>query len=343
MVGMRKDHTSTPSYWGVRVGARGRYAKEARDHGFVAIEWDELGDVSWMAAGPDDDQLWKKVVEAYQTAYGTQGLKASVQAGQVLRFAREIQDGDIVLTPNTVDGVVYLGRIKGGFYFVDKPTDRCPYRQRRHVEWLQDLDRSVLPQPLINSLGSIATVYSVAKAADHIRALLGEHAQGQKGDGKPDIVKHLLARLYALRPKDFEEFVADYFRAIGYDAKPTQYVSDGGIDVAGMLDAEGLAQVLLRVQVKAREGNVGIDAVLKTRGALEVDEQGAIITLGGFTDKAEEEAEAQGKKRILLVGGETFAEMLLSHWDDLSPKTQELLGIRPKAAIPVRERFEVAE
>jgi restriction system protein len=331
------------NYWGVRVGAGGRYAKLAREHGFVAIEWDELGDVSWVGEGEDGNAIWRTLVERYQSAYEVAASKASGQAGQVFRFVRDIKAGDIVLTPNTADGLVYLGRIKGGFEFITNPTDGCPYHQRRSVEWMQDLQRRSLPQPLLNSLGSISTVYSVARASTHIRSILGEDVSGAKVRGKVDVVDHLLTKLHDLHPKDFEAFVADYFRAIGYDAKPTPYVSDGGIDVAGTLNAEGLAEVSLRVQVKRTKSTVGIETVLKTRGALGIDEQGAIITLGSFTNKAEEEAAAPGKSRILLVDGETFAEMLLAHWDALDSKVQRLLGIKRKEALPVREQFEIVE
>lgn len=340
---MRDDwEAEMTKFWGVRVGPGGQYAEAARKGGFVAIEWHELGDLTWYATAPDEDPAWEKLFGLYTDAYEVSGVRASVGAGQVARFARDIKVGDVILTPNTPQGLVYVGRVTSPFLFVESPKDGCPYRQRRKVEWLLDVPRKGLPQPLLNSLGSLSTVYSLQKAADYVRALLGE---GSLSEGpKPveaDVVSHVLNRLHALHPKDFEQFVADYLRSIGFEAAPGPYVSDGGIDVAGTLDAEGLASVFLRIQVKRTKNDVGIEVVLKTRGALGVDEQGAIVSLGGFTSHAEKEAVAPGKKRITLVGGDTFAANLLARWDDLDPAMRKLLGVAPKASLPVQERFAV--
>ncbi len=334
-------------YWGVRVGHGGQYAAVARQHGFVAIKWDALGDLAWLATAAEPDAAWRKLLEQYQGTYGVAGMAASIGAGQVRRFVREIDDGDIVLVPHTSRKVVYVGRVKGGFVYVPDPADGCPYRQRRGVEWIRDVPRTAIPQKLLNSLGSLSTVWSLNRSADEARSLVeGETKPGPTAGPKSktrDVVAHLLDQLHALHPEKFEHFVAEYFGAIGYDARPTPYVGDGGIDMEGTLDAEGLAQVSLRVQVKRTQDNVGIDTVLKTRGALGIDEQGAVITLGGYTSQAKQEAGAPGKKTITLVEGERFAEMLLSHWHDLSAEAQALLGIRPKDNLPLRERFAVVE
>jgi len=209
------------------------------------------------------------------------------------------------------------------------------------VEWLHDVSRDEIPQRLLNSLGGLATVFSVQKRADLAQAVVdGKPASGSKKTSK-SVIGHVRDQLMNMHPKEFETFVAAYFSAIGYDASPTPYVGDGGIDVAGTLSAEGLAEVLLRVQVKRTRSNVGIETVLKTRGALAVDEQGAIVSLGGFTAAAQTEAESPGKKTIILVDGRSFVEMVLNHWEDLDAATQQLLGVIPRERLPVQERFVV--
>lgn len=330
-------------YWGVRVGPGGQYAEVARKGGFVAIEWHKLGDLSWLASAKDGAEAGAKLLKEHEAVYAMSGMKAAISAGQVRRFVREIAAGDLVLLPHAAKGLVYVGRVEGGFQYVADPDDGCPYRQRRRVEWLRDLPRKELPPALLNSLGSLVTVFNLDNRAVEVEAALGMEPTTKAGTKvKPlDVVAHVLGRLHAMHPKDFESFVAAYFVAIGYTAEPTPYTGDGGIDVTGTLDAEGLAQVLLRVQVKRTRDNVGIETVLKTRGALEVDAQGAIISLGGFTEKAKQEAEATNKKTIVLVDGESFVEMLLDHWDDLDEAAKSLLAIRPKERLPVRERFAV--
>ena len=193
----------------------------------------------------------------------------------------------------------------------------------------------------MSSLGSLTTVFSLDRRAGFAKALVDGTAPPAPGAKvKDDVIKYIIDRLHSLHPKEFEEFVAAYFVAIGYDAESTPYVGDGGIDVSGVLNAEGLAQLLLRVQVKRTKASVGIETVLKTRGGLGPDEQGAIITLGGFTKRGRENAEAAGLKTITLVGGEQFVEMILEHWEDLPEAARNSLGVQPREAT-IRDRFVV--
>lgn len=331
------------AYWGVRLGQGGQFVGVAREKGFIAVGWNELGDLAWLAAATDEGAARKRLHEEYTRSYGDQGMKGSLREGQIWRFVREIRDGDVVLVPSASKmGVVHFGRVTGSYAYVAAPSDGCPFRLRHTVEWIRDASRKELPAKLGSSVNSMLAVFSLAHRAPEIRAFLaGESEAPHSSPAAVDIFDHIVQRLLDLHPKAFEEFVADYFKAIGYDAEPTSYVADGGIDVVGSLEAEGLATVLLRVQVKRSKSNVGIETVLKTRGALGIDEQGAIISLGGFTENARAEAESEGKKTITLVEGETFVEMLLDHWSDLSEDARKVLGVRPREVAPVRERFEV--
>jgi restriction system protein len=330
------------AYWGVRLGKGGQYADLARELGFIAIGSEELGDLSWLAEATDEREAREKLHELFSTKCGQTGMKASIAEGQLWRFVREIRAEDVVLVPHVTRGLVHIGTVVGSVEYVAAPTDGCPYRLRRKVSWRHDVQRTALTGKLGSSLNSMLTVFSLGNRAAEIRAALGEKDSALPAAPKPvELVKYVIDRLHGMHPKEFEAFVASYFRAIGYDAEPTQYVGDGGIDVVGTLDAEGLAKIDLRVQVKRMRSSVGIDTVLKTRGALAVDEQGAIVSLGGFTAQARSEAEAEGKKTIVLVEGDTFVELLLDHWDDLDEAARELLGVRPKDQPPVRDRFEV--
>ncbi len=112
-------------HWGVRVGPGGKYAEVARKGGFVAIEWHELGDLTWLAQADDEDHAWRKLVEQYKAAYSVAGAKASAGADQINRFVREIRDGDYVLTPHTAANLVYLGRVKGSAPVTCTRSPRC--------------------------------------------------------------------------------------------------------------------------------------------------------------------------------------------------------------------------
>lgn len=329
-------------YYAVRVGKAGEsdnFAELARNNGFVAIGWHQLGDLSWLNDEKDDTRARQRLAERYAEALEVSGPRLSMGVALVWMFQREMKQGDIVLMPRASVGLVHIGRVTGPATFAATTEDGCPHRRRRTVRWVADLMRDQLPPALLRSLGGRTTLFHLDHHGPTIEQLIA-------GDvvvtAHTDVVGHVLERLLSMHPKKFEEFVASYFSAIGYTASPTRYVGDGGIDVEGELDAEGLARVMLRVQVKRTKSNVGIETVLSTRGALKVDEQGAIIALGGFTAQAMAEADTDGKKTITLVGGRQFVELVLLHWDDIDPDVRAELGVQPREELPIRERFVIS-
>lgn len=335
----------TASYWGVRLGAGGMYAEICRAGGFVAIGWEELGDLSWVAAAHDVDAARARLLKAYKSIYGPAAVTASINTGQLIRFARTIAVGDVVFAPVSAKRLVYVGRVTGAYEWVAAPNDNCPYSSRHAVEWLKEVPREDLPQGLLSSLGSLTTVFGLERRA-HEAAAVVDGVESPSVEARParDVFEHVRERLLALSPTQFEEFITDYLEAIGFDSEHVGKAGDGGIDVRGTLNAQGLAQVLLRVQVKRTRSTVGNGTVLKTRGALSADEQGAIITLGSFSAQARQEAETGGgKKSIMLIGGEEFAEMLLQNWGQLSPRAHATLGVEPREPAPLRDQFRVAK
>ena len=80
--------------------------------------------------------------------------------------------------------------------------------------------------------------------------------------------------------------------------------------------------------------------VWETRGALAADEHGAILTLGAFTDRARQEACAEGKKCIRLVDGRALASLVLEHWEELPAELRDGLGIRRVEHATIEVRFE---
>ena len=63
------------------------------------------------------------------------------------------------------------------------------------------------------------------------------------------------------------------------------------------------------------------------RGALKVDERGLIVTTAEFTADAVREAEAEGKARIGLVGGEELVKLCVVHGIGVKERRVSLLEI----------------
>jgi hypothetical protein len=152
-----------------------------------------------------------------------------------------------------------------------------------------------------------------------------------------------LSALLELNAKQFETFITHLLETIGFSAETTQYVGDKGIDVNGILDAEGLADITLRVQVKRVRSSIGNKEVLALRGALSQGEHGCLITVSNFTNKALEEAEAPKKTLIKLIDGNDLAGLILKHYDDLDERYKSAFSIRRKRDYNIEDQFEAVD
>lgn len=130
------------------------------------------------------------------------------------------------------------------------------------------------------------------------------------------IREELRKRLMEMPPARFETLIASLLLALGFDEETieiTPYSGDGGIDVRGVLDAGGIAEVNAAVQVKRWKNNIQSTTVQALRGSLVVHEQGIIMTTSKFSKGAQDEARASGKARIRLIDGEKLLDLLIQH------------------------------
>src|SRR3954470_6921422 len=81
-------------------------------NGFISVGWDELGDLN--AIGNDKEALKQRVAASYPNA---KAGAIPVWAGVLLRFAFEMQPGDLVIYPYRPDSTLSFGLVDGGYYF----------------------------------------------------------------------------------------------------------------------------------------------------------------------------------------------------------------------------------
>jgi len=184
------------------------------------------------------------------------------------------------------------------------------------------------------------TVFNVDKHEVAIEKILGKKISPKIKDVSGDIlVKAILERVRSLPPREFEEFVSHLLGIIGFETVTTEYVGDRGVDVIGILNAEGLTNISLKVQVRRVRGKIGIEEVQRMRGTLTVDEHGAIITTSGFSHTAQREAESERMKPISLIDGEMLVDMILRHYDKLDDKYKELIQLKKEEPPALKDRF----
>lgn len=324
-------------YWGVRLGEGGAYVEDGKKGNYIAIGWNELGNLDWLSREKDpySTKSFQKISKIYDEVYGGSKMSQSIAIGQIVRFVNEMNKEDIVLVPNPEKRTVIIGRVVGNYSYKEDWGDLCDYAHRRRVNWIKTVGRDDLPQKLKYSIGALLTIFSLDPHKDSINELIHPSKVTPSRPAEFEIIsgEHLtdviINRLYDLSPRDFEHLARDILSQVGFEAVTTEYVGDAGVDVIGELNAKGLAQVTLRIQVKRRKGSVGIEEVQRLRGTLDPGEHGAIITTSHFTKKAHEEAQARGKP-IALIDKEMLAGLILEYYENLNDKYKKILRLKKK-------------
>ena len=321
------------SYYLVRMGQGSRYIRHALEHAFIAIGWNEVPSLESFESVEDIRRALMK------TSYGYSQAQLGINAGSIYRFGLEMKPDDIVLSP-TGEREYAVGRV-GKYFFDGSPKDGCPYKHRRRIAWLpQRISKEDMSTNLTYSLQSMLTVFSLDRYGTEIDALMSGEVPTPAE--KPQRVRDvILESLMDLDGREFEEFIRHLLEVLGFRAEATQYVADKGIDVNGVLNAEGLADIVLRIQVKRVRRAIGNHDVLAIRGASAQSEHPCLITLSDFTAQAREEAEASGKTAVKLIGGDDLAAIILKHFDELDEDYRKRFSIRRKREVNIEEQFEI--
>jgi len=330
-------------YWAVRLGEGGKYVAHAKKGNYIAIGWNELGNLNWLTDKRiPHKRLEKRLEKGLKDKVGLDSpISIGLSKGMVWNFVREMKKNDLVLVPDPVNRKILVGRIVGPYTYKKEWGDGCYYAHRRKVDWIKEVDKDQVPEKLKEALNSWLTVFSLDNYRRQIDELLGLtvrlKAEEVTGD---DLVEAIIDKLMDLNPREFEDFVKHLLSIVGFEAATTSYVGDKGVDVIGSLNMEGFANIKLRVQVKKTRSPIGIDEVLKIRGTLASDEHGAIVTLSNFTRQALQEAQSEKKKPIALIDGETLADLILKYYDELDENYKKLFNLK-RREIPLRERFSI--
>lgn len=328
------------SIWGVHMGEH--VGTRPIDEGYVAIGWQELGDLQQY---PDRDAfkaaIAKKIPEAKTGAQ-------PVYAGILHRFTHEMQAGDIVVYPSKHDRIVNIGRLTGEFVHIADEVDEYP--NHRRVEWLGQFPRSDFSQSALNEIGAYITLFLIKKHKHEFLAKigLGEAANAAEQDedtadeatADDDTATVAVSRQAEVTTSDFvirrimammngyefEEFVAHLLECMGYTARVTQRSGDGGVDVIAHTDALGFQPPIIKVQCKRKTGQTPRMDVDQLLGTLGEGEYGLYINLGSYSRSAVELERNRAKLR--LIDGEQFVEMVMQHYPKMSPRFRGLIPLK---------------
>jgi restriction system protein len=133
--------------------------------------------------------------------------------------------------------------------------------------------------------------------------------------------RELSEKLGKMPPKAFEELIGELLTAIGFETVEVKGRSgDGGIDIVGVMDVEGITRIDGAVQVKRVKSNISPDKITALRGSLLPHQRGIFITTSSFTKQSVQETNAVGKSPISLIDGEQLLDLLIQH--DIGVVTQ---------------------
>ena len=132
----------------------------------IAIGWNKIKNLRKIHVKAALEALHKK---AYPRE--TKGAQA-INIGQAWAFCKEMEKGDIILTPNPLTRTIYIGRVKSDYLYHRRPLGEMDYAHRRKVTWEKEVSRDVFSLDLRHSIGSLMTLFNIDKHADEIEAVL---------------------------------------------------------------------------------------------------------------------------------------------------------------------------
>jgi restriction system protein len=305
-------------------------APGSQDTKDIAIGWAALGDLDKLPSSRDAFKT--ALVQAYPTE---KPGAVPVKAGVLYRFAKEVTLGDVIVYPSRADKLINIGLVKGPYTFL--PSVNPQYPHRRQVEWKVHAPRAQFSQAALYEIGAAITLFQVTNAAEEIRAALdgkpfealdvdaasaAEIAVQAEESVEDFIIKRLKSGLSA---EQFEHFIAALLRCMGYRARVTNFVGDGGIDIIAHKDELGFEPPIIKVQCKQTISTIGGPAVQQLLGAIQANEHALFVTLGNYTPGALQIE--RGKSNLRLIGGPDLVQLILSNYERFEPRFKILLPL----------------
>ena len=305
---------------------KGSHTQSFIDGGYVAGGWLNDIDLSSMEGSGAIRKLYQEnhphLSAGSLTAY----------AGMLTKFLFEICPGDYVITPDLDRQWLPYGVLLDEPYFhaaID--ADNCPFRHRRKVSWEGRLQRKTLPVPFQDTLKAAKTLFFVSHGDEFFRRIGQLPPEEPREPTNRVILRHILN----LTAEEFEELVTHLLAAMGFDSNKVGKPGDGGVDVQGILNVDGLAQINLFVQAKRyKNRRVDASAVKKLQRKIPPGGYGAVVTTSDFASDARDAASEPGLPPVGLINGHQLVDLLIKHWGRIDPDFRDALqleqGLVPK-------------
>jgi restriction system protein len=181
LIKLISDIDTTKNYWFIRTMG-GSYFDDFVSGGYVAIGYNEIlkRDLQDLSTHEDmsRDAIKEKLSARRPDISPSQTAKG---AGQILKFYREMKQGDIVMIPGNESKEFALGLVESDMYEEGNvDTAHCQFYKRRRVKWHRHCGREDLDARLLLGLSNQQTMSNIGKYAEYIDRKL--HKLYTKGD-----------------------------------------------------------------------------------------------------------------------------------------------------------------
>lgn len=317
--------------WGIHGGRTGDADSLFLKKKCIAIGWDKMPNLKTLS--PEREAFKAEVSIQYPDA-----KKGAIPnyAGQLFRFALEVQIGDLVAYPSKMDRMIHIGEIEGDYTHSSEGEVKYPHR--RKVKWLKSFPRTKFSQGALYEVGSAMSFFQLKNySAEFIAALSGIEVSKRVEDDETvgmiaseieettqDFILKTLAQ--ELKGHPFEEFIAHLLGKMGYQTRLAPEGPDGGVDIVASKDELGFEPPIIKVQVKSKEGSIGNQDVSALYGNVDQNEFGLLFALGTFTNPAKNFA--RNKTNLRLIDGQELVRIVLNHYEQFDAKYKGLIPLK---------------
>ena len=312
--------------WVIRGGL---YEEETLESGKISIGY---GITSDLTSAQTKDDVRKLVQVDHPHADNN---RIGQITGQAWSLKERIEIGDLIVMPRKGQPTVAIGEMAGKYVFL---TDRPEQGHSREVKWIStETARSSLHEDLKSSLSSDITVFQprAPNAEERLRAF-AEGTQPEiladsvfsDGADDADVPANLeedannRIRDYIgshFHGHEFTRLVAEVLREQGYAVEVAPPGPDGGVDIVAGSGPMGFDPPRICVQVKSGVQTTKATVLRELKGTLKDfgADFGLLVSWGGFTGDARNEARKGSYFNVRLWDSEAFLNALFQNYDRL--------------------------
>jgi len=329
------------SLWLVRAGRHGEQEQGALEYSVVTIGWNEFADLSNIKTKDELAELYAKI---YPTS---KKMQAANEVGQIWRFIHEIQKGDLVALPLKTQSAIAIGKVVGDYEYKELANN---IKHIRRVEWLKTIPRSAFDQDILYSLGAFMTVCQISRnnAENRIKELLRKEAIdiGERPEATEEVIdieeyaRDQIVKFIGRKFKghNLARLVEAILQAQGYVTKKSGPGPDGGVDILAAAGPLGFDAPRICVQVKSSSSQIDVKVLRELQGVMSKvrADQGLLISWGGFTNKAIQEARDAFFSIRLWDAGDLI-EAIFKHYERFDDELKAELPLKRVWGLVIEE------